>query len=336
MPMFEAQETWRNFPKVELHVHIDCSLSYRAVRDLAPGTRLADWRDTFIGPTRCEDLVEFLVCVDPAIALMQTKQAVALAVDDMVDQLAADNVRYAELRFAPLLHTREGLAPELVVETALEAMHKAAERDGITCRMILCTLRHYTEAETLLTADLALRYADQGVVAMDLAADENSHPLDAHIAGYAKLRAEGLDVIAHAGEARGADSVHETLEKLGVSRIGHGVRSIEDPAVVDMLGERGVHLEVCPTSNIQTAVFADLADHSVQALRDAGLSVGINTDGRTVTNTTLSAEYLALERAFGWGQDAFRDANLAALAASFAPAEVKDALAREIRSAYSA
>lgn len=332
--MFEAQEIWRAFPKVELHVHIDCSLSYRLVRMLDDTVRLKDWRDRFVGPVQCKDLAEFLDCIEPALALMQTEDAIRLAVEDLIDQLAADNVRYAEIRFAPLLNTRLGLDPARVTEIALEAMKAASAETGVSCRMILCTLRHYTEAASLQTADLVLRFADQGVVALDLAADEAAYPIEPHVKAFAKVQAAGLNTIAHAGEAKGAESVLETLQKLKVSRIGHGVRSIEDTAAIEAVGAGGIHLEVCPSSNIQTNIFKALENHPIQSLAEAGLSVGVNTDGRTVTNVTLASEYHALSETFGWGQAAFKKTNLAALAASFAPEAVKQAVSDEINAAY--
>lgn len=332
--MFEAQEKWRAVPKVELHVHIDCSLSYRLARMLDETLRLKDWRDKFVGPVQCKDLAEFLVCIEPALALLQTETALRLAVEDMVDQLAADHVRYAEIRFAPLLHRRLGLDPARVTEIALEAMAEASAETGVSCGMILCTLRHFSEAESLETADLAIRFADRGVVALDLAADEAAFPITPHVKAFAKVQAAGLNSIAHAGEAKGAESVLETLEMLNVSRIGHGVRTMEDPAALEAVGTGDIHLEVCPSSNIQTNVFQALENHSIQALMQADLSVGINTDGRTVTNVTLASEYYALSDCFGWGAKVFEKANLAALKASFAPDAVKQSVRAEIERAY--
>lgn len=333
--MMEFIEKWRGYPKVELHTHIDCSLSYHAARFLSPTLRLKEFREDFVAPPNCHNLAAFLKCIDPAIALMQTTTALTLSTDDLIDQLAAENVRYAEIRFAPLLHTRQGLQPELITETVLEAVRSASETYGVQIGLILCTLRHYTEEQSLETAALVKRYADSGVVALDLAADEAGFPIDAHVAAFQSVRAAGLNAIAHAGEARGADSVHECVTRLNVSRIGHGVRSVEDASTIELLLEKQIHLEVCPSSNIQTNVFPTLLEHTIDRLKNLGVSVGVNTDTRTVSDITLSSEYAALEKTFGWNSSEFLNANINALNASFAPPELKSEIVKELSIAYS-
>ncbi len=321
-------------PKVELHLHLDCSLSYAVVSRLAPHVTEARYRAEFVAPAKCTNLADFLTRAPQGVALMQSADALALVVDDLFAQLARDGVLYAEVRFAPLLHTAGGLAPEAVVRAVADATDAAVQASGVEARLILCTLRHFSEAESLATARLVDAFRGTRVAALDLAADEAGFPLDAHVAAYAYARERGLARTAHAGEARGAESVWETLRRLAPSRIGHGVRSVEDPALVAHLIAHAVHLEVCPTSNVQTDVVPTLADHPVDRLYRAGVPLGINTDARTITDVTLADEYERLAAAFGWTAADFLACNEAALRAAFLPDAERERLRARLREGY--
>ncbi len=313
-------------PKVELHSHIDCSLSHETVAriglDLTPEEYLRD----FVAPERCRDLAEYLACIGPALNILQTRSALRFAVEGMVAAQAAETVLYAEMRFAPHLHVSEGLDLHTIVETVLDAMQKASRKHGVHCGLILCTLRHFSEAQGLEVAALARRYQSQGVVALDLAGDEANFPIGPHVAAFRAAAEAGVNRIAHAGEAKGAESVTETLDKLEVQRIGHGVRSIEDPRVVERLVREGVALEVCPSCNVQIGIFPSLRQHSLGPLRDAGVNLSINTDARATTDVSLSEEYSRVSAAFSWSPEDMMDLTMSALDASFAPDAVRASL----------
>ncbi len=317
-------------PKIQLHLHLDCCLSYEAAHALDPSLSHAEYREHFVGPAKCADLTDLLQYVERPLELMQTEESLRLVVEDLFGQLQADHVIYAEIRFAPLLHTREGLSPSTVLEAVTSAAADASLRTGVRYGILVCTLRHFSEAESLESAYVALEGASAGVVGFDIAGDEAGFSLDAHIGAFDVARNGGLGLTAHAGEALGADSVRETLERLGPSRIGHGVRSIEDPATVEILKARHIHLEVCPTSNVQSGICESVVDHPVDRLREAGVSVGINADGHALCNVTLRDEYQRLCDAFGWGTLTFLDTNRSALQASFAPDAVKAQLAETL------
>ncbi|MCW5852252.1 MAG: adenosine deaminase [Anaerolineae bacterium] len=321
-------------PKVELHLHLDCSLSYAVVAQLAPSVTLDEYRARFIAPAKCTSLADFLTRPPQSIALMQTEAQLRLITQDLFEQLEQDGVVYAELRFAPLLHTEAGLAPHDVVAAVEAATAEAVQRTGIEGRLILCTLRHFSTEQSLTTVKLVEQFKGTTVAGFDIAADEAGFPIDAHIAAFRYAHAAGLPCTAHAGEARGPDSVWETLQYFGPSRLGHGVRSIEDPALLAHLRRHGVHLEVCPTSNIQTNVYADYPDHPIDRLYQAGLSVGINTDARTVTDITLTQEYEKLHAVFGWQPHHFLRCNLAALQAAFVPESLKQRLTDRVIEGY--
>jgi len=310
-------------PKIELHVHLDCAASHAAVARLRPEVTLEHYRADFVAPAKCTNLVDFLLRPPRIVALMQDRHGLETIVDDLFDQFARDGVVYAEPRFAPHLHTDAGLEPAEVVEIVNTAVEQASADSGVAARLILCPLRHYDAATSLETAELVERFRGSLVVALDIAGDEAGYPLDGHVAAFQYAEERGLRRTAHAGEAAGAASVWETLRRLRPERIGHGARSIEDPDLVEHLIATGVHLEVCPSSNVQTNLCDTYADHPIDALYRRGVSLGVNTDGRAITDITLEREYGCLRETFGWTDDDLTACNLAALEAAFAPDDLK-------------
>jgi adenosine deaminase len=323
-------------PKVELHLHLDCSLSYKVVHCLNPAISETEYRATFIAPRKCSSLAEYLTRSPHGFLLMQTREQLRLVVEDLFEQLAADRVIYAEIRYAPLLHLEQGLTAEEVVQSVDRAVEECIRGTGIEARVILCTLRHYTGEQSMQTARLVRQFRGSCVVAFDIAGDEAGYPLAPHKPAFDYAREQGLFVTAHAGEAAGAPSVWETLNDLRPSRIGHGIRSAEDPRLLTVLKERGIHLEVCPSSNVQTSVCHGLRDHPVDRLYRAGVSLGINTDARTITDTTLEREYGELRKCFGWAPGEFLKCNLEALRAAFIPEDLKQKLAARLTAASAA
>jgi adenosine deaminase len=309
-------------PKVELHLHLDCSLSYAAVSRLEPSISRAEFDAEFIAPPRCTSLADFLTRAPCGFQLMQSEEALEVVTEDLFAQLKADGVIYAEIRFAPLLHLEKGLTPEAVVAAVDRATERCIRETGVEARLILCTLRHFSQEQSLLTAQLVERFRGSRVVALDIAGDEAGFPIDAHVAAFEYAVEHGLGRTAHAGEARGADSVWETLRAFKPTRIGHGIRSIEDPALVEYLRREGIHLEVCPSSNVQTCACVAYEEHPVDRLLRAGVSLGISTDTRTITNVTLEQEYARLREHFGWKDEELLACNREALRAAF----VDDAL----------
>ena len=303
--------------KVELHLHLDCSLSYTAVSRLAPEITRAEYDAEFIAPPQCASLADFLTRAPRGFQLMQTEDALRIVTEDIFEQLAADNVVYAELRFAPLLHTYQGLTPEAIVAAVDRATEQCIRATGIEARLILCTLRHFTAEQSLETAHLVKQFAGTRVAALDIAGDEAGFPITPHISAFQYAIDRGLHRTAHAGEASGPESVWETIRHFQPTRIGHGVRSIEDPALVRRLADTRVHLEVCPSSNVQTRTAPSYAEHCVDRLYRAGVSLGINTDARTITNVTLEQEYARLRTHFAWTDEELAACNREALRAAF-------------------
>jgi adenosine deaminase len=321
------------FPKIELHLHLDCSLSFAAVARLDESVSREEYQREFIAPRRCTNLADFLTRAPRGFKLMQDEAALALVVEDLFEQLAADGVIYAEIRFAPLLHLERGLTPERVVAAVDRATEACIRSSRIDARLILCTLRHFDPEEGLLTAGLVQQFRGSRVVALDVAGDEAGYPIDANVPAFRLAIERGLHRTAHAGEARGADSVWETLRELQPTRIGHGVRSIEDTGLVEHLIRERIHLEVCPSSNLQTGVSTEFAEHAVDDLYRAGVPLSISTDTRTITNITLTEEYRNLQEHFGWTTSDLMACNQAAIDAAFIEESVKRELRKRIRQA---
>ena len=224
----------QQIPKVELHLHLDCSLSYAAVSQLDNSVSLEEYQREFIAPRRCISLADFLTRAPRGFKLMQDEAALALVVEDLFQQLSADGVMYAEIRFAPLLHLERGLTPEQVVAAVDRATEASIRSSGIDARLILCTLRHFDTRQGVVTAKLVEQFRGSRVVALDIAGDEAGYPIDAQIPAFRYAIDHGLYRTAHAGEALGPDERLGNAPRVSAARIGHGVRSIEDPALVNI------------------------------------------------------------------------------------------------------
>jgi len=249
---------YKKLPKVELHLHLDCSLSYEVVKQLKPSISRDAYQESFMASPKSKDLVDYIKKADNAIELMQTKEQLRLVTLDLFKQLKADHVIYAEIRFAPLLHLKQGLTAIEVVQTVNDSAEEGIKLYGVEAGVILCTLRHYSEAQSMETVELAEKFKGTHIVGFDIAGDEAGFPIDQHLKSFEYARANNIPCTAHAGEAKGAGSVWETLKNLKPSRVGHGVRSIEDSTLITFLKAKNIHLEICLTSNLRTNIYRKL------------------------------------------------------------------------------
>lgn len=325
---------YQKLPKIELHLHLDCSLSYKVVQQLDPAITFEEYQQSFIAPPRCTDLADYITRAVKGFELMQTKEQLQLVTLDLFDQLKADNVIYAEIRFAPLLHIAKGLTPTEVVRAVNEAVAEGIQLTGVQAGIILCTLRHYYEEQSMETVELVKQFKGTHVVAFDIAGDEAGFPIDSHVQAFQFAIENSIPCTAHAGEAKGPESVWETLQHFHPSRIGHGVRSAEDEKLLDFLKNKNIHLEVCPSSNIQTNIYDSIKQHSADKIYRHGVSMSINTDARTVTPTTLSREYSILEEIFNWNKEHYLKCSMEAVTHCFAGNQLKEELRSKIRTAY--
>jgi adenosine deaminase len=330
------REIIASLPKIELHLHLDNSLSFDVAKQLRPDISETEYKQNFIAPEKCKDLAECLRRTSSVKELLQTKEALREVVKDLFVQLQRDNVIYVELRFAPLNHREKGLLPEEVVEIVAESVKSNIHSTGIKAGIILCTVRRFDEEQSLQTSRLVERYIKHtNVVGFDISSDEAGYPIDCHKKAFEYAIKNDIPRTAHAGEAKGADSVWETIKYFKPQRIGHGVRSIEDERLIEFIVKNRIHLEICPTSNIVTDVFEKYSDHPIDFLYNSGVSVGVNSDARTLINVSLTDEYMKLVNVFDWNIDHFYNCNRNSLDHAFISNSEKEELRSFLFSKYS-
>ena len=252
---------------------------------------LDDATARMVGPPRCRDQAELLTYFDLPIALLQTAPALRRVTAELVESMADDGLRYAEIRWAPRLHLERGLSVVDVIEAVATGIGEAAARIGPRTPfigLIVTAMRSHPPGANVELARTAAAFGPP-VIGFDLAGNEAEYPAPPHAAAFLAAAAGGLALTTHAGEVPGPERIREALD-LGVRRIAHGVTTADDPNLVELVRERDVTLDLCPTSNVQAGIVADLASYPLAALHRAGVSVTISTDDRTVSATTLTDE----------------------------------------------
>ena len=286
-------EVIRQLPKAELHQHLDGSVrpttAVELAADIGMALTLEEASRRMVGPERCADQAELLTFFDLPIALLQTAPALERVAAELVEDLAADGIRYAEVRWAPRLHLERGLSVAAVIEAVATGVARASTHaNAPLVTLIVTAMRSHPPAANAALARTAGGIGSP-VVGFDLAGPEAAWPAPPHAVAFVAAREAGLALTAHAGEVSGAQRVREVLD-FGVRRVAHGVTAIEDPALLDALRARDITLDLCPTSNVQAGIVPSLAEHPLAALHRAGVSVTVSTDDRTVTGITLSEE----------------------------------------------
>ena len=294
----------REIPKVELHVHLDGSVRYETLKEFKNITK----EDVMC--SNCKNLEEYLTRFDLPIEIMQSKEVLTRVAKELVEDLKKDNVIYAEVRFAPILHTKN-LSLEEVVESVLEGLRNK----DLKVNLILCMMRNSSFIENKKIIDLTFKYLNKGVVAIDLAGDEKKHKTSSFKNLFDIINDLKIPFTIHAGEADGIDSILSAIN-FNTKRIGHGVRCIEDDKVINLIKEKNITLEICPTSNVDTNI-CEYKNHPIKRLFDKGVLVTINTDNRTVSNITLTLEYEKLSKCFGFKIEDFKKMNINAINSSF-------------------
>lgn len=297
----------------DLHRHLDGSISVPLAMKLASMQGLESYTEEELKhmmtvPSDCRDLNEYLTKFDYPLSLLQTPAALAVSVSDVLAEALEEGIDLVEIRFAPQLHTRMGMSQRGIIENALRGLNNMLEackdkNETFKAGLILCCMRGDDNAEANKeTIELAAEYLAQGVIAVDLAGAEGLYPTEQFADLFARAKALNVPITIHAGEAAGPESIKHALA-MGASRIGHGVRCVEDEALMKRLAEEKVTLELCPTSNLNTKVVADIHDYPVRKLMAAGIPVCINTDNTTVSNTDIQREYALLKEAFDLTED---------------------------------
>jgi adenosine deaminase len=331
----------RRAPKALLHDHLDGGLRPATVLELAaetgyddlPATDVDELATFFRTAAHSGSLVRYLEPFAHTVGVMQTPEALHRVAFECVEDLSADSVVYAEVRFAPELHIDRGLSLDEVTDAVLAGFADgeqaaAAQRRGITVRCLVTAMRHAARSREI--AELAIRFRDKGVVGFDIAGAEAGYPPTRHLDAFEYMRNNNARFTIHAGEAFGLPSIQEAIAFCGADRLGHGVRIVDDIEVhsdydatlgrlASILRDKRIPLEMCPSSNVQTGAVASIAEHPFALLARLRFRVTVNTDNRLMSDTTMSEEMLRLVEAFGYGWSDLERFTINAMKSSFIP-----------------
>ena len=283
-------------PKTDLHCHLDGSLRLQTFMELGASCGLDMPADPdavraryFPGEKECV-MHEFLEHFDHTLAVLQTEENLTRVARELAEDFAAQSVWYLEVRFCPLLHTKNGLTLDDAVGAVRTGLDQASEAQGIRSGIIITGIRTIEPKHSLELAQLAVNWKDRGVVAFDLAGDEADYPAKTHIAAFYHVMNHNQNVTIHAGEGFGPESIHQALHRCGANRIGHGTRLEEDPDLMAYVANNRVPLEICLSSNLQSCVVDDLAKHPFRYYMQEGLRVCLNTDNTLFARTSPARE----------------------------------------------
>lgn len=342
----------RRAPKALLHDHLDGGLRPSTVLELAEQygyedlpAHDADGLATFFRTAaHSGSLVRYLEPFAHTVGVMQNPDALHRVARECVEDLAADNVVYAEVRFAPELHIDGGLSLDAVVDAVLAGFadgEKAAAADGraITVRCLVTAMRHAARSREI--AELAIRFRDKGVVGFDIAGAEAGYPPTRHLDAFEYMRSNNARFTIHAGEAFGLPSIHEAIAFCGADRLGHGVRIVDDIEIdadgnaklgrlASLLRDKRIPFEMCPSSNVQTGAVASIAEHPFDRLARLRFRVTVNTDNRLMSDTSMSMEMQRLVEAFGYGWSDLERFTINAMKSAFIAFDERLAIIDEV------
>jgi adenosine deaminase len=347
-----TSDTIREAPKALLHDHLDGGLRPATVIDLAreygyrdlPTEDVDELSTWFRRGADRKSLELYLETFQHTFGVMQHYDAIVRVAAECAEDLAADGVVYAEVRYAPELSVEQGLTLDEVVKANLEGFRIGAQRAAaagrtITIRALVTAMRQAARSKEI--AELAVRWRDEGVVGFDIAGPEAGYRPSRHLDAFELVRAENFHITTHAGESFGLPSIWEALQVCGAERLGHGVRIVDDITVRDdgsvhlgrlaaFVRDSRVPLELCPTSNVHTGGAPSIAEHPIDLLRRLRFRVTLNTDNRLMSGVTVSSEFQALDEAFGIGLGEMEWMTINALKSAFVPFDERLRLINEI------
>jgi adenosine deaminase len=324
-------------PKVELHLHLEGAVRPETLLELAQNKGESRQKvDEWISARRAQhfrygNFPEFLRAFATVSLLIETPQDYALVTRRLIEWLAEQNVKYAEITFAAGVVLWKEQALDAVFEAVAAAAEEAAAHTGVRVQWIFDATRHFGRDHVREVLHWAARYHSHGVVAFGIGGDEARAPAKLFPDIFQEARDLGLHRVAHAGEACGPESIRDAIELLGAERIGHGLTALGDNGVMALLRERRIPVEVCPSSNVATGLIARYEDHPLPRFLEAGLVVTLNSDDPAMFGTSLQEEFLRAARCFGFGRDTLAGLCRNAVRASFLDEEEKQNLQRQLR-----
>lgn len=333
-----------DFPKVELHCHLDGSFREKTMYELAkernvtlPGETVEGFTEWMKKHNDAKDVNEYLEMFDAPTKVLQDKASLSRITKELIDDMASQGLAYAEIRFAPQLHTQKGLTQDDATDAVLEGKRLGEEANpNIKIGIIVCMMSfgqhtiNWKENEE--TIEVARRYKDKGVVAMDLAGAEGFVPLSVYKPLFDKAHEYGVNTICHAGDSVDADTVYDAIFNLGARRIGHGHHVIKNLDTCKYAADNNIALEICPTSNIQCKTQPSFKLHPAKKLFDLGIPVTISTDNRVMARTTLDQEYDHCINEMGFSLNDVIQMNINAMKYSFAEPKYKEEVIKILES----
>jgi len=329
------EEYYKKIPKIDLHCHLDGSVRTQTILELAqkqnyklPADNVEELRKYVRVPLDCKSLSEFLERFEIFYPLLKNPYAMERTAYELCRDCSKENVKYLEIRFAPVLQKTEDFPVPAVVEAVLKGVKRAEGEFPIKCGVILCLYRGTTDRDSAQTVLAALKYSDSGVCGIDVAGDESRYPLEDFRKHIEKCRENNLGITIHAGEAGGPENILDALE-MGADRIGHGVSLIKDPLLMERISDMGVPLEICLTSNVHTQVVSGYEDHPFMKFLENGVNITLNTDDRGVSGIDLTYEYMKAVGA-GLTHEALSGIILNGAKFAFVPDEFRKSLIEDI------
>ncbi|MCL1827629.1 MAG: adenosine deaminase [Candidatus Cloacimonetes bacterium] len=286
-------------PKTDLHVHLDGSMRYDTIFDLAkkqkvelPAKMEPELKKLVACDGACKSLEEYLVGFGVTLSVLQEEEALYRAAFELAEDAAAENIRYMEVRYSPILHTNKGLRLTQISDTVIKGLQDAEKKFNIKTGVIICGIRNMDPINSIRLAELAIAYKNKGVVGFDLAGAEDSNPAILHKEAFDLALRNNLNITIHAGEAYGPESIAQAIHSCGTHRIGHGTKLREDGDLLNYVNNHRIPLEICIKSNYHTKAVSSIALHPLPFYLDYGLRVTINTDNRMISDTTITDEFM--------------------------------------------
>jgi adenosine deaminase len=330
-------EFFEKLPKTDLHVHLDGSMRVDTILDLAreqgvtlPASDADGLCKLLRFGSNYGSLVEYLKTFDVTLSVLQTKESLFRAAYELAEDAARENVRYMEVRYSPMLHTRQGLRLTTVIEAVLAGLTTAREKFGIESNIIVCGIRNISPESSLEMAELAVAYKNRGVVGFDLAGAEYDHPAKHHKDSFQLVRDNNINTTIHAGEAYGPESIAQAIHVCGAHRLGHAVRLRENGDLLHYVNDHRIPIECCPSSNVQTGAVRNLSAHPIKLYYNLGLRVTVNTDNRLVTDTSVSKELWLCHTKMGFTVADIKSMIVAGFKSAFLPFHVKQQSLRRL------
>lgn len=327
----------KKLPKVELHCHLDGSLRIETILDLAQRQNVSLPSYDASGLTKILSigkkrgtLEEYITRFDITLSVMQTPDSLKRIAYELIEDVAAENIRYIEIRYSPILHTSNGMTLEEAIFSVRDGLKKGEKDFGVRSGIIVCGIRHISPEASLKLADLCVRFKNKGVVGFDLAGAEENFPAKDHREAFYMILNHNINATIHAGEAFGPTSIHQAIHYCGAHRIGHGTRLKEDKDLMRYVNNHRIPLEICLTSNWHTFSVRSLKHHPMRYYYDQGIRVTLNTDNRLMSNTTLTKEFGLARDLFGFTLHDFREVTIVAMKSAFLPHKIRKEMIKNI------